>query len=108
MGAAFLIGCATPQQQSDADLKAAADAIDQAAQEFENEMSPDERQAFHRQTEQSATAEMQAKAAACGTKLRFSNEPKFEDRTVFVDSGATAEQLACVQKAYPFVKGAPR
>jgi hypothetical protein len=71
-------------------------------------MSPDERSGFDQAVEHNVVVEMQAAAASCGTKLEFTNEPKFTDRTVFVVRGATTEQLTCVQKRFPFVKAPPR
>ena len=67
-------------------------------------MTPEERANFRLKTEQSATTEMQASAARCGTSLVFSKEEKFEDRTVWVATGATVDQTACVKRTFPFVK----
>jgi hypothetical protein len=101
----FLLAVADEPKSNKADEKAALEAIERIADKMESEMSPEERRKFHENVERSATAEMQATANNCGTSLVFSQEPRFEDRTVWTAPGSSAEQTVCVQRTYPFVKG---
>jgi hypothetical protein len=100
----LLFGCAS-RAASPAQITAEeAKALDEAANMLLNEMSPEERREFSQKVEGNVVAEMQANAARCGTALEFTNEARFADRTVLINSSATPEQIACVQQQYPFAK----
>jgi hypothetical protein len=109
VGALFSAGCATAQSQGTKEqAEAIVKAADSLAADMQARMSPDERSAFNERVEHNVVSEMQAAAGACGTKLQFTNEPKFVDRSVFADRAATTDQLACIRKSYPFVKASSK
>jgi hypothetical protein len=80
------------------------EAIDRAVEITLDEMSPDERQAFYRKVEINVVSEIKSAALACGTTVTFTDEPRFEDRSVLITPSATPEQIACVRARYPFAK----
>jgi hypothetical protein len=111
----LLAGCANPRlaaepltQKQQKDYARAADDLDNLARETMAKMSPGERASFEISVENSAIREMQGLASRCGTSLVFSNEPRFEDRSVWTDKTASPDQIACVQRSFPFVKAAPQ
>ncbi len=53
-------------------------------------------------------SEMQAKAAACGSRVVIITDPASGATAVWIDPKATPEQSACVQRELPFAKPIPR
>jgi hypothetical protein len=92
------------QHQVDPDAKTRAAEASAAADEILTQMPPQDRAAFEQSVDRSILEQMTNAAAACGTRLVSTKEPKAEDRTYYVQQGATLEQLQCVQRRFPFVK----
>jgi hypothetical protein len=93
-----------PVSESDAAAARLIDSAEELTREVEAQMSPEERQAVAREIDRRVKAHMDARAAACGTSIRITNEPEVKDRQVWIERNATLEQIECFRKAYPFAR----